>query len=198
MEAITHPLWSMAPQNSECRTKFFAFLRMADLTRSLSEFEQRFDESLEFRKSALEKTTGGRTMNRRTSLLPRFGFAAVLALGAAGVITSPVYAHVVDVTIDPDGSVAQPGGATVTVSGTLTCTHGTNFVNVAVGQDKAFAFASTVLPCAVVQPQGWIVTAPSLVGFHPGPANVIATVFNSGPDGFNEERAAATVHLRPE
>jgi hypothetical protein len=141
-------------------------------------------------------------MDRRTSLLPRLGFTAALALGAVGVITSPVSAHVTAVTIDPDGSVAQPGGATVTVSGTLTCTHGTNFVNVGVGQPQGqrvvTAFASTTLPCAFTQPQGWIVTVTSLQGFHPGPANVTANVFNAGPDGFNSETAAATVHLRPE
>jgi hypothetical protein len=201
MDAITYPSdrWRRRVVNVNL---VFSVFENGDLTRSLSEFEQRFDKALEFRESALEKTTGGRTMNRRTSLLPRFGFAAVLALGALGVITSPVFAHVVAVTIDPDGSVAQPGGATVTVSGTLTCTHGTNFVNVAVGQPQGqrvvTAFAFTTLPCAFTQPQGWIVTAPSLQGFHPGPANVIVGVFNAGPDGFNSEQAAATVHLQPE
>jgi Family of unknown function (DUF6299) len=144
----------------------------------------------------------GKLMNRRTSLSLRLGFAAVLALGAVRVLTSPVSAHVTAVTIDPDGSVAQPGGATVTVSGTLTCTHGTNFVSVAVGQPQgqrvATAFASTTLPCALTQPQGWIVTAPSLQGLHPGPANVTVSVFNTGPDGFNVEQVAATVHLQPE
>jgi Family of unknown function (DUF6299) len=141
-------------------------------------------------------------MNTRTSLLPRLGFAAVVALGAVGLSTSPVSAHVTAVTIDPAGSVAQPGGATVTVSGTLTCTHGTNNVFVQVGQDQgqklATAFAFITVACAFTQPQGWIVTAPSLLGFHPGPANVITNVTNFGPDGVNAETAAATVHLQPE
>ncbi len=140
-------------------------------------------------------------MTRRTSLLLRLGFAALLALGAVGVITGPAFAHVTAVTINPDGDVIQPGGATVTVSGTLTCTHGSGSISVTVAQDQgqqlATAFASIAYTCSTAQPQGWIVTGLSALGFHGGQANVLVTVFNFGPDGFNFIQTADTVHLHP-
>ena len=51
----------------------------------------------------------------------RLGLAVVLALSTIGAMTTPALADVFAVTIDPDASISQPGGAEVTVSGTLTC-----------------------------------------------------------------------------
>jgi hypothetical protein len=143
-------------------------------------------------------------MSRRYKPLQSLGFATVLALGALGVTTSPVFAQITAVTIDPEGSVAQPGGATATVSGTLTCTNGTNNLNVTVSQRRgqspvATAFGFTSLPCALTQPQTWILTARTSVGsLNPGPAVVEVTVINVGPNGPTADAAAATVRLRPE
>ena len=60
-------------------------------------------------------------MNSRRISVVSLGVAVVLALGAIGGMTTPALADVFAVTIDPDASISQPGGAEVTVSGTLTC-----------------------------------------------------------------------------
>jgi len=127
-------------------------------------------------------------MNGRRIRLLCLGVAVVLALAAVGLITNQALAFVTAVTINPDASFSQPGGAEVTVSGTLTCSpFSFNSVSVQVSQDQgqqqAFAFASFQVACSFNQPQGWIVTAPSSLGFHGGQANVIVTVFNSGFNG---------------
>jgi len=144
-------------------------------------------------------------MSRRCKPLQFLGFAAVLTLGALGFTTSPVFAQITAVTIDPRGVIDQPGGATVTVSGTLTCTHGTNNLNVTVSQRRGqppvkTAFGFTSLPCALTQPQPWIVAPRTSVGpLDPGPAIVEVTVINVGPDGGQTaDSASATVDLRPE
>jgi hypothetical protein len=140
--------------------------------------------------------------SRRMSLSLCIGLAAVLTLVGMWIPAGPAFAHVTDVTINPDGTVAQPGGASVTVSGTLTCTHGSGGIFVTVGQGRGdhttMAFAFSGYTCSVSQPQDWSVTVFSSAGFDPGPANVIVNVNNFGPDGFNFLTTADTVHLQPE
>lgn len=143
-------------------------------------------------------------MNReRTKPSLRAGLALLAALIAVGAATGPAAAHVTDVTINPLATVSSPGGASVTVSGTLTCIHGWNDIFVQVSQKQGaqtvFGFANIGMPATFQQPQGWIVTVPSFgPGFRGGHANVIVSVWNCDWDGCNQIVRSATVKLHPQ
>jgi hypothetical protein len=144
------------------------------------------------------------TMKRNGTMQSlRAGVAGLLALLAICAATGPASADVTSVTINPTATLAKAGGASVTVSGTLTCIHGWNDIWVQVyqdqGQQTVFGNAYIGLPAAFVQPQGWIVTVPAIgPGFRGGNANVLVTVINCDYDSCNQIDKAATVKLHPQ
>jgi hypothetical protein len=137
-------------------------------------------------------------MDRRSSRLSlRLGWLTVLALAAAWAATGPASAQVVGVRINPTATLSGPGGASMTVSGTVTSLCCWNYVEIQVfqdqGQQTTFGFATLGFETTWQQPQGWIVTVPAFgPGFKSGKANVIVTVYN-GP----VIQAAATVSVKP-
>lgn len=131
------------------------------------------------------------------------GMTAALTLLAVCAASGPATADVTNVTINPTATLSKPGGASVTVSGTLTCVHGWNDINVQVfqdqGQQTVFGTAYVGLPALFTQPQGWIVTVPAIgPGFRGGQANVIVSVVNCDHDSCNQIDRFATVKLHPQ
>jgi hypothetical protein len=143
-------------------------------------------------------------MNRRSSSLSlRLGWATVLALVAAWAATGPASADVVAVTINPTASVAKPGGASMTVSGTVTALSGCNDIDVDIfqdqGQQTVFGHTHIFFCASFQQPDGWIAMVPALgPGFKTGKANVLVTVFNCGNTVCNQVATAATVSVKPQ
>jgi hypothetical protein len=114
------------------------------------------------------------------------------------VVYGPAFAHVIDFTVDPEGTVSE-GGGEVTLTGTIKCTPyewaylNANVIQIIKGKIVSSAYGYTSFVCDG-STQSWTITLLSYIGQKSGPANVVAYA-NTYDDGYHNESIATEVKL---